>query len=127
MLLNALTGFELLTKKNERYSLTPVASRFLVGESPDYIGAMMEHGDMLWNSWAQLKDVVRTGKPAVKVESMETAEIFSPILVRGWHVLNRKPVQQAAKALGAGISGDGLQVLDVVYASRRMGHRNRRG
>lgn len=117
MLLNALVAFKLLDKKDDKYCLTPITARYLVRESPDYIGAMMEHGDILWNSWAQLKDVVRTGKPAVKVEQKEIAEKFFPILVRGLHVLNQQPARQMTISLGIGITGKGLSVLDVACGS----------
>ncbi len=117
MLLNALTGFKLLEKAGDRYGLTPISERYLVRDSPDYIGAMMEHGDMLWNNWAQLTEVVRTGHPAIRVETKETAEGFFPILVRGLHVLNSQPARQAALSLGIGVAAKGLSVLDVACGS----------
>src|ERR1700731_1464776 len=37
MLLDALTGLQILAKTGSRYRLTPVAEKYLVRESPDYL------------------------------------------------------------------------------------------
>jgi hypothetical protein len=42
MLLDALTGLELLRKVNGAYELTPLAEEFLVRGKPSYMGAVME-------------------------------------------------------------------------------------
>src|SRR5947208_1149379 len=47
MLLDALVSFQLLTKSGDRYELTPISSEFLVRESPNHAGTLMEH-DALW-------------------------------------------------------------------------------
>ncbi len=62
MLLDALAGFELLTKEDGRYDLTPDAARYLVRSSPEYLGAFLE-SNLLWEAWGHLADVVREGKP----------------------------------------------------------------
>jgi hypothetical protein len=49
MLLDALTGLELLTETGARYQLTPKAARYLVRESPDYVGGMMENDSLIPN------------------------------------------------------------------------------
>ncbi len=116
MLLDALTGLELLTKAGGQYKLTPASEKYLVRESPEYMGAILEN-DSLWSSWGQLVEIVRTGKPARRVEDRAGAEEFFPILIRSLHVLNREPARLAAHTLGAGTKRKGLQVLDIACGS----------
>jgi SAM-dependent methyltransferase len=59
-LLNALCASGFLVKKKEKYSNTPLTSRFLVKGKPDYLGGLM-HQVSLWNTWSTLTDAVRTG------------------------------------------------------------------
>ncbi len=112
MLLDALVAFGLLEKQSARYRLTPFAARYLVRQSPDYLGYMMER-DSFWELWMKLPEAVRTGQPVVDSTQQEVAEEFFPVLVRGLHIVNREPAQQLARALGAGQARRGLRVLDV--------------
>ncbi len=116
MLLDALASLGLLIKTSDRYELTPVARDFLVRSSPTYAGTMMED-DRLWNSWSQLTEVVRTGKPVRIIEEQERAEEFFPMLVRSLHVMNTEPARRLAEALGAGAAHRGLSVVDVACGS----------
>jgi ubiquinone/menaquinone biosynthesis C-methylase UbiE len=116
MLLDALTGLELLTKSGDHYRLTPASEKYLVRQSPDYVGAILEN-DSLWDAWNKLVEVVRTGKPVRRVEKKSNAEEFFPILIRSLHVLNREPARLAAQALGAGVTRKSLQVLDIACGS----------
>src|SRR5271167_5036562 len=43
MLLNALVGLELLTKKGDAYALAPDAAAFLVSSKPGFLGGLMRH------------------------------------------------------------------------------------
>ncbi len=116
MMLDALTALDLLSKRSGKYRLTPTASRYLVRESPDYFGSMLEH-DALWDAWTPLASIVRTGRPYRKVEQQKKAEKFFPALVRSLHIMNRGPANSVAQMLGAGTSRHGLQVLDVACGS----------
>jgi ubiquinone/menaquinone biosynthesis C-methylase UbiE len=116
MLLDALVGFGLLTKAGESYSLTPHARQFLVRESADYVGWLMESGAML-DAWSHLTECVRSGEPLRKVETQSGAEEFFPLLVRTLHVVNREPARRTAEALGVGRESKGLRVLDVACGS----------
>src|SRR5579884_2976157 len=107
MLLNALVGLQLLAREGERYRLTPFAERYLVKDSPDYMGSIMED-DSLWEAWSHLTETVRTGRPPRRVENQAQAEEFFPVLIRSLHILNREPARRAAQALGAGTSRRGL-------------------
>jgi len=112
MLLDALRGFELLTKHKDAYALTPLAAKFLVRESQDYLGAFWET-DEHWEGWSKLPQAVRTGKPIHEVFDPAEAERFFSMLTRTLHVQNRLPSQKLAQMLGAGSKHRGLRVLDV--------------
>ena len=112
MLLDALVALGLLGKTGARYMLPPASRAYLVRESPDYVGALMESED-LWNAWSGLPDAVRTGRPVTSVERQERAEAFFPILIRSLHVANRAPAHRLAAVLGAGTRPQGLRILDV--------------
>jgi ubiquinone/menaquinone biosynthesis C-methylase UbiE len=116
MLLDALTGWGLLEKSEGRYRLPAVAARYLVRDSPEYMGAIMED-DSLWESWTRLEEAIRTGRPPRRVEEQSGAEAFFPTLIRSLHVTNREPARRAAQALGAGTTHRGLKVLDVACGS----------
>jgi ubiquinone/menaquinone biosynthesis C-methylase UbiE len=116
MLLDALVAFQLLMKAGDKYELAPLASQYLVRESPDYVGAMWET-DGMWDAWTTLPEVVRAGQPRHRVEVQEVAEQFFPILIRSLHVINREPARRTAEALGAGATHQGLKVLDVACGS----------
>jgi len=116
MVLDALTVLDLLGKRGDKYRLTPTASRYLVRESPDYFGSMLEH-DALWEAWTPLASILRTGRPYRRVEQKKKAEAFFPALVRSLHIMNRGSANRVAHLLGAGTSRSGLQVLDVACGS----------
>ena len=116
MLLEALAALKLLAKSNGAFRLTPLARRFLVRESPDYFGSMLEH-DHLWEAWTPLAEVIRSGQPYRCVEQKNKAEEFFPALVRSLHVMNRQPAQRVARVLGVGVRRRGLRVLDVACGS----------
>jgi ubiquinone/menaquinone biosynthesis C-methylase UbiE len=116
MELDALVALDLLSKRDGTYRLTPLASRYLVRESPDYFGSMLEQ-DALWNAWTPLASVLRTGRPYHRVEQRKKAESFFPALVRSLHIMNRGPAHRVAELLGAGKTRHGLRVLDVACGS----------
>lgn len=112
MLLDALAALGLLGKEGGQYRLTPASRAYLVRESPDYVGALMEI-DELWNAWSRLPAVVRSGRPSVTIEREAEAEAFFPTLIRSLHVLNRAPARRLAAALGLGTRHRGLRILDI--------------
>ncbi len=112
MLLDALTALELLEKKNGEYILLKFSRQYLVRDSPEYVGSIMEN-DALWNAWSQLTECVRTGKPFMQVNQQNHAEAFFPVLIRTLHITGRQSARRLAQALGAGAEHRGLRVLDV--------------
>jgi ubiquinone/menaquinone biosynthesis C-methylase UbiE len=115
MLLDALTAFRLLSKRDGHYALSPVAAQYLVKESPDYTGFVLEK-DLHWESWGHLTEAVRTGKPVHRADTRERAEDFFPTLVRSLHVMNRQPARRLAKVLTSTVASP-VQALDVACGS----------
>lgn len=66
LLLDALSGMELLVKEDNGYRNSSSANRFLVESSPQYMGFIILHHHHLLDGWAQLDEVVRTGSPVSK-------------------------------------------------------------
>jgi hypothetical protein len=63
MLLNALASMDLLEKKDDIYSNTPVSKTFLSKDSSRYIGHIIMHHHHLMDSWTRLDVAVQSGKP----------------------------------------------------------------
>lgn len=61
--LNALAALGLLEKKAGLFSLSTVASTYLVRSSPKYYGGMILFDSSLWECWGGLERAVRTGRP----------------------------------------------------------------
>jgi ubiquinone/menaquinone biosynthesis C-methylase UbiE len=116
MLLDALTGLGLLSKRDGRYELAPLAAEYLVRGRPNYAAWILETGEPL-ASWNRLSDTIRSGRSQRPVDHQEEAERFFPVLVRSLHVFNREQGRRLAEALGAGGTRSGLHVLDVACGS----------
>ena len=74
LLLDALAAMGLLVKEEEHYSNNPVAQKFLVESSADYMGHIILHHHHLLDGWAQLEKVVQTGKPPKRRSYGQDAE-----------------------------------------------------
>ena len=112
MLLDALVGFELLKKADGRYQLAPLTAEYLVRESPNYMGYLMET-TAEQDPWQHLTESIVTGKPQHKVEDQKVAEAFFPRLVRTLHVWNREPARRAAELLCGSDAPADMRVLDL--------------
>jgi acetylserotonin N-methyltransferase len=61
-LLNGCVALRLLRREREEYHNTPVASRYLVSESPETFSGYIRYSDeSLWALWSHLDDAVREG------------------------------------------------------------------
>ncbi|MCF8068442.1 MAG: SAM-dependent methyltransferase [Desulfobacterales bacterium] len=79
MLLNAVSAMGLLNKADGLYKNTPASTEWLSKTSPKYIGFMIMHHHHLVDSWFQLDESVKTGKPArdrASFSEEETRESF---------------------------------------------------
>jgi ubiquinone/menaquinone biosynthesis C-methylase UbiE len=114
ILMNALVGFEFLSKDGEqRYALTPESATFLVSTKPGFQGGIIKHcSEQLIPKWLQLNRIVATGAPAQKLASQEGAEFFESFVADIFP--NSYPAAQvAAGALGIENSTDPVKVLDI--------------
>jgi len=62
MLLNALSAMDLLVKKEDIYSNTPLSLTFLSKHSSRYMGHIILHHHNLIESWSRLDKAVRSGR-----------------------------------------------------------------
>ncbi|MGB4599573.1 MAG: methyltransferase [Trichlorobacter sp.] len=119
VLLHALVALQLLKKHQGRFRNASLSTRFLVSGTPHYQGDILKHADNLWNSWSQLDNVVKTGKPASKttfdhhafIMGMHNiAHLVAPEVVRSIGM------QGVAKAMDLG-GGPGTYAMEM----RRQG------
>ena len=62
MLLNALCAMDLIGKKGDNYTNTPMSTTFLCKDSPRYVGFIIMHHHHLVESWSRLDEAVISGK-----------------------------------------------------------------
>lgn len=98
MLLNALTAMDLLEKREGFYANTPLALKFLSGDSSDYIGHIVMHHHHLVDSWARLDVAVKTGGPVRSRVSRSEGERRESFLM-GMHNLAMSIAPRIAKAI----------------------------
>jgi hypothetical protein len=63
ILLNALTGMDLMEKNRKLFSNIKEVANFLIPDSPNYQGGIFGHTVSLWEAWSNLTEIVRTGHP----------------------------------------------------------------
>jgi SAM-dependent methyltransferase len=63
LLLDALTGLDLLRIEEGRYTLHGLADEFLRPGQPGYMGDIIEHNVAMMKKWSHLAEVVRSGNP----------------------------------------------------------------
>src|SRR5690242_64686 len=61
MLLDLLTGEQLLKRAGERYELARDGRRWLDPDSPTYVGTFVEHSLEFWDWWGELETIMRDG------------------------------------------------------------------
>jgi len=108
-LMNALSAIGLLEKKRGRFSNSPLASRVLVKDKPDFMAGLM-HSVHLWDSWSTLTQAVRHGKSVVSRDTNEWGEERLTAFIASMH---QRACQQAP-ALVALLDLSGVsRVLDI--------------
>jgi len=117
ILLNGLVGIGMLTKDGPHtYVLTPESSRFLVQQSPDYMGGMVSHCKRLYENWSLLTDAVRAGQPVGGAHSLAQLETFFAGLVKGLYVSNRSASCKLAELMAPELRADS-HILDIAGGS----------
>jgi SAM-dependent methyltransferase len=80
LLLNGLAALDILEKRAHSFLLTEPAKKYLLRNSPQYVGGMILFEDLSWQSWAKLPEAIRTGRPArpanMYQEDARETEIF---------------------------------------------------
>ncbi|MGH7975084.1 MAG: methyltransferase family protein, partial [Limisphaerales bacterium] len=74
---NALVGLQFLARAGDRYKLTPESAAFLVSGKNSYYGGFLKHiSRQLIPQWLDLTQIVKTGKPAKRVNSQKEGVKF---------------------------------------------------
>jgi SAM-dependent methyltransferase len=60
---------ELLEKREETYTNSPLSSRFLVTGKSEYVGDHALHHTNTWESWGRLDEIIREGKAILPYET----------------------------------------------------------
>jgi ubiquinone/menaquinone biosynthesis C-methylase UbiE len=116
-LLDALTGLGYLNKKNGNYGLEPVAEQFLVKGKPTYMGAFAYETKLTWNGWAQLTEVIKTGRPIEALDTDAGGRDFFPKLVEAIFPMSYNGARAAVAALPEKSRKRIKNILDVAAGS----------
>jgi ubiquinone/menaquinone biosynthesis C-methylase UbiE len=112
--LDVLTSLHLLQRKGERFALTPESAAFLVSTRPAYYGMLFGHiSTQLLPSWLQLTEVVRTGRPATKVNNRKQGAAFFANFVESLFPLSFPAANALGHHLGIPKTSAPVSVLDV--------------
>jgi ubiquinone/menaquinone biosynthesis C-methylase UbiE len=116
-LLDALTGMGYLNKKGDHYSNGPVAAQFLVKSKPGYMGGFVGETRMTWSGWAQLPEVVQTGRPITAVDTETGGKEFFPKLVEAIFPMSYGAALGAVQAMPQKALKRVKTILDVAAGS----------
>ena len=113
MLLDALVGLGYLNKKGDAYGLEPVSEKFLVRGGDIYLGPMVYETKLVWESWAHLTDVVKSGRPFKAVDLEEAGREFFPQLVAAIFPMSYGAARAAVAAIPEKTRKRISRILDV--------------
>jgi len=113
MLLDALAAVGLLHKENGTYSVPEDLAPVLSEDSERTVLPMLRHQSHIFRRWAELPDVVRTGKPARAPEEKRSPEEMKAF-IGAMHVIGRKLAAETVAKID--INGR-WRLLDVGGAS----------
>ncbi|MGD9482025.1 class I SAM-dependent methyltransferase [Streptomyces sp. TRM70308] len=118
-LLDALTALGYLDPADDGpgYALTPAARRYLVRDSPSYLGALCRETRTLWQQWPLLTDVARTGRPVARWEEERDGRENFPALVSAWFPMSFGAARAAVAALPEETRAGIRRILDVAAGS----------
>lgn len=113
-ILDVLVSIQLLARKGERFVITPESSAFLVSTKPSFYGMLYRHiSGQLLPSWIQLNDVVRTGRPAAKVNNRKQGPKFFADFVESLFPLSFPAASALGEHLGIAKIKAPVSVLDI--------------
>jgi ubiquinone/menaquinone biosynthesis C-methylase UbiE len=116
-LVGGLVGIGLIGRKGNRYHLAPDVAAFLVTTKPAFMGGLFLHiSSGLMPHWLHLAEIVRTGKPASRVnDSSDGSEFFAKFVEDIFNV-SYMPAKTAAAALVKKAKKP-VSVLDIAAGS----------
>jgi ubiquinone/menaquinone biosynthesis C-methylase UbiE len=120
IVLDSLPALSLIEKRDGRYFLAPMAERFLVQEKPSYCGDFRHVALALWDGMAHLKESLKTGKPASRLDTNAELEVWEK-LVLGIIVIAEPAAKALCDILEIGTKRKGMRVLDIAGGSSIFG------
>ncbi len=112
--LDLLVSFGLLQHKGTRFALTPESAAFLVSGKPAYHGTFFRHiSDQILPNWLKLNEIVRTGRPAARVNSQKQGARFFAEFVESLFPLSFPAASALGHHLGMSKSSTPVSVLDI--------------
>jgi ubiquinone/menaquinone biosynthesis C-methylase UbiE len=112
-ILDLLVAMGLLKRTGARFALTAESATFLVSTKPVFYGTFFKHiSDQLMPSWLELTEVVRTGRPALKVNQKQGAEFFAEF-VESIFPLSFPAASALGEHLGIAKAKAPITVLDI--------------
>ena len=99
ILLDALAALRLLDKRQDRYALPAGADAFLTADGPHSILAMAQHQANCLRNWAQLAQVVKTGRPAKRMPSVRGAEGDAAAFIGAMHNVSAPHADRVIRAV----------------------------
>jgi cyclopropane fatty-acyl-phospholipid synthase-like methyltransferase len=97
-LMNALCALELLDKKENKFSNTPLAQRFLVKRSPDFLGNLY-HSVHLWDTWSTLTQAVYKGTTVIEKKINDRGEKWLTAFIAAMHNRAKKNAPKVVEKL----------------------------
>jgi ubiquinone/menaquinone biosynthesis C-methylase UbiE len=117
-IMNALVGLELLSKKGDKYSLTPESEAFLVSNKPGTLAGYFPMSmRRLIPPWLKLDETVRTGRPTEARNEEHPGTEFFTELVENIIPMSYASAQALADHLKVAEAKRSTPVLDVAAGS----------
>lgn len=117
LLLDALTGLDLLVKKQGCYELTEVAALYLVPSSPLFMGPYVRRHAEMMRVWDRLPECIKRGQPVEQVNKDAEAAEFFPGLAAAIFPLGYATARAVAERLKIAALPAGTCVLDLAAGS----------
>ncbi len=113
-ILDVLVSLQLLRRKGNRFGLSSESAAFLVSSKPSFYGTFFRHiSDQLLPTWLHLTEVVRTGRPALKVNAAKQGAKFFAEFVESIFPLSFPAATALGQHLGLAKAKAPLSVLDI--------------
>jgi ubiquinone/menaquinone biosynthesis C-methylase UbiE len=117
MLLDSLVAIGYLNKTGEQYGLEPISATFLIKDKEPYIGAFAEETKLVWQTWQNLTQVVKSGKPMLSIDQDKHGREFFPKLVKGIFPMSFQAAKAVTQSLNDQQKSSIHNILDVAAGS----------